>query len=174
LVSGEFCPDHGPLWSVEIHNVTGGDLVTILSNVKSKELNIYSQSLDSEETQALLGAIESRVEKVRLGDVNLTLLQGLIEILAEKVWKNEGRMKINLPLITCTVSLTQHGLHCSLNEIRLCDVNLTSVPAEHLASLASCATESVEIHKASGFGLVAILPPLALWTDGQDVKITQR
>ena len=51
---------------VIIENVSGCDLVTILDNVKSKVLYIYSQSLGSEETQALLRAKESRVEEVQL------------------------------------------------------------------------------------------------------------
>ena len=51
---------------VLIENVSGCGLVTILDNVKSEELSIYSQSLGSEETQALVQAMESRVEEVRL------------------------------------------------------------------------------------------------------------
>ena len=51
---------------VLIENVSGSGLVTILDNVKSEELSIYSQSLGSEETQALVQAMESRVEEVRL------------------------------------------------------------------------------------------------------------
>ena len=53
---------------VTIMNVSGSDwdLVTILDSVKSEELVICRQSLDSEETQALVRAMESRVERVRL------------------------------------------------------------------------------------------------------------
>ena len=51
---------------VEISNVIGCDLVTILDSVESKELDISSQSLGSEETQALVRAIESRVGVVIL------------------------------------------------------------------------------------------------------------
>ena len=51
---------------VLIENVSGSGLVTILDNVKSEELVIYNQSLNSEETQALVRAMESRVEEVRL------------------------------------------------------------------------------------------------------------
>ena len=51
---------------VLIENVSGCGLVTILDNVKSEELVIYNQSLNSEETQALVRAMESRVEEVGL------------------------------------------------------------------------------------------------------------
>ncbi len=51
-----------------IENVHGCDLVTVLDSVKSKELLIKSRSLNSEETQALVRAIESGVERVRLID----------------------------------------------------------------------------------------------------------
>ena len=51
---------------VNIREVSGCGLVTILESVKRIWLNIYSQSLGSEETQALVQAMESRVEEVRL------------------------------------------------------------------------------------------------------------
>ena len=52
---------------VNIQNIRGCDLVTILDSVKSYGLGIYGQSLDSEETQALVRAMESRVKRVYLG-----------------------------------------------------------------------------------------------------------
>ena len=52
--------------SVCIENVNGCDLITILDSVKSKCLSVWSQSLDSEETRALVRAMESRVEEVGL------------------------------------------------------------------------------------------------------------
>ena len=51
-----------------IGNVSGCDLVTILDSVKSKELDISRQSLGSEETQALVQAMESGVEEVELDE----------------------------------------------------------------------------------------------------------
>ena len=61
--------------------------------------------------------------------------------------------------ITCAASLAHHGVLGSVQVIRLCDVNvdLASVPAEHLASLASSVTERVYIHNVSGCDLVTIL-----------------
>ena len=49
-----------------LKNVSGCDLITVLNNVKSKRLNAKDQSLGSEETQALVQAMESGVEVVRL------------------------------------------------------------------------------------------------------------
>ena len=52
--------------SVGVMNVSGCDLVTILDSIKCEELVIDSQSLGREETQALVQAMESGVEEVRL------------------------------------------------------------------------------------------------------------
>ena len=58
--------------SVYISDVSGCDLVTILDFVKSAGLWITSQSLDREETQALVRAMESRVQQLGLnGGVTL-------------------------------------------------------------------------------------------------------
>ena len=51
-----------------LNNVSGCDLITVLNNVKSKRLNAKDQSLGSEETQALVQAMESRVETLWLHD----------------------------------------------------------------------------------------------------------
>ena len=55
---------------VSIRNVSG-DLVTFLDNVKSEQL-VIRQNLGSEETQALMQAMESRVKEVKL-DKGVTL-----------------------------------------------------------------------------------------------------
>ena len=62
-----------------------------------------------------------------------------------------------LPEITCAASLVHHKLLGSVEEMWLCDVDLTSVPAEHLASLVSSVTECVAIWNVSGCDLVTIL-----------------
>ena len=62
-----------------------------------------------------------------------------------------------LPQITCAASLAHHGLLGSVERMELCDVDLTSVPAEHLASLASCVMWAVTIKNVSGGDLVTIL-----------------
>ena len=49
-----------------ILNVSGCDLVSLLDSVKSKMLSVKKQSLGSEETLALVRAMESHVERVCL------------------------------------------------------------------------------------------------------------
>ena len=51
---------------LDIWNVSGCDLTSILTSAKCGFLYIYGQSLGSEETQALVQAMESGVEEVRL------------------------------------------------------------------------------------------------------------
>ena len=53
---------------VYIWYVSGYDLGTILDNIKCTKLGIFNLSLGSEETRALLQAMESRVEEVWLYD----------------------------------------------------------------------------------------------------------
>jgi len=50
-----------------IRNVSGCDLGTLLTFIKCQRLQIKRQSLGREETQALVQAMESHVEKVELG-----------------------------------------------------------------------------------------------------------
>ena len=63
----------------------------------------------------------------------------------------------NLPVITSASSLAHHGLLGSVDEMVLVDIELTSVPTEHLISLASSVTKSVSIWKVSGCELANIL-----------------
>ena len=66
-------------WRVFIENVRGCGLVTILDNVNCERLVLSCQSLGSEETQALVWAMESRVERVQL-QAEVTLdIRGLME-----------------------------------------------------------------------------------------------
>ena len=61
----------------------------------------------------------------------------------------------------CAASLAYHGLIGSVEELTLQDhnedVDLTSVPAEHLASLVSCVTRKVVISNVIGCDLINIL-----------------
>ena len=61
-----------------IEDVNGCDLVTLLDSVKCGGLSINRQSLGREETQALVRALESHVEKMRLYDVELDI-EALLE-----------------------------------------------------------------------------------------------
>ena len=80
----------------------------------------------------------------------------MFESLAERV-KEQMKFFSNLPKITCAASLAHHGLLGSVRELRLDDIDLTSVPAEHLASLASCVINKTDIRNVSGCDLVTIL-----------------
>ena len=60
-------------------------------------------------------------------------------------------------MITCAASLAHHGLLGSVKEMVLRNVDLTSVPAEHLASLVSSVTGRVTIENVSGCDLITIL-----------------
>ena len=81
----------------------------------------------------------------------------MIVTLAEIVKEGLDVYPCRLSEITCAASLAHHRLLGSVNVMRLHDVDLTSVPAEHLASLASCVTMRVAIRNVSGCGLVTIL-----------------
>ena len=60
-----------------------------------------------------------------------------------RVWllRKRGLSSITIPEITASAYLAHHGLLGSVFEMWLRDVDLTSIPAEHLASLASCVTQ---------------------------------
>ena len=89
------------------------------------------------------------------------LPSGVMESFAEEIKKwllcegNEPDTYI------CAASLAYHGLLCSVEELILQDhnedVDLTSVPAEHLASLVSCVTRKVVISNVIGCDLINIL-----------------
>ena len=53
-----------------------------------------------------------------------------------------------LPEVLTASRLAHHGLLRDIKELWLAEVDLASVPDEHLAALASCATESVAFLKA--------------------------
>ena len=69
-----YVPSH-----LSIENVSGCDLVSILTCIKCYELHIHRQSLGKEETQALVQAMESRVVKVRLGSEVTLDIEALTE-----------------------------------------------------------------------------------------------
>ena len=53
-----------------------------------------------------------------------------------------------LPEVLTASRLAHHGLLRDIKQVFLAEVDLASVPDEHLAALASCATESVAFLKA--------------------------
>ena len=64
---------------LRIDNVRGCDLVSILTNLKCQGLFIRRQSLGIEETQALVQAMESGVEKVELAEAVTLDIEALVE-----------------------------------------------------------------------------------------------
>ena len=62
--------------------------------------------------------------------------------------------------LMCGASLAHHGLLGYLYDLTLCDVDLSPVPAQHLASLASCATRDLSIVNVTGCDLVSLLSSL--------------
>ena len=69
-----------------------------------------------------------------------------------------------LPVMTCAASLAHLRLLGSVREMRLRDVNLTSVSAEHLVSLSSSVTECVDIQSVCGCDLDTILDNVKITT----------
>ena len=65
-----------------------------------------------------------------------------------------------LPEITTAASLVSNGLLGSVEEMLLRDVDLVSVPTEHLASLASCATSNVVIWNVGNLDIISFLGSL--------------
>ena len=73
-----------------------------------------------------------------------------------------------LPEITTAAYLAHHGLLRSVEDMWLEDVDLASVPAEHLASLASIVTGSIDIDNVRNCDLIHLLEParcdgLGIW-----------
>ena len=62
--------------------------------------------------------------------------------------------------LMCFASLAHHGLLGSIDKLELHDVDLSPVPAKHLASLASCVTSEVNIQYACYFDRVSLLTSL--------------
>ena len=62
-----------------------------------------------------------------------------------------------LPEIVTAASLAHHGVLGEVSRLRLLDVDLASVQAEHLAALASCVTKSVSISNVQNLQLIPIL-----------------
>ena len=84
------------------------------------------------------------------------MLQCLTERVSERTFfciKDE----VLLPSFTCAASLAYHGLLGSVNKISLHNVNLTSIPEEHLTSIISSVKAEVDICKVRDCNLVNLL-----------------
>ena len=88
-------------------------------------------------------------------------LQEFVERQAERIkykWDSDSRVPSSYLLeISTAASLAHHGFLRSVEWMGLRDVDLASVPAEHLASLAACVTGVVAIYNVSNTDLISIL-----------------
>ena len=80
-----------------------------------------------------------------------------IEKLIERVKEVINRGEMDTSMWMCAASLAYHGVLGSVDDLFLLNVNLSQVPAQHLASLASCVTNYLSINNVSGCDLVTIL-----------------
>ena len=82
-------------------------------------------------------------------------------IIASRIKMSFGRMKLpSVAKITCAARLVHHGFLGPLDDLSLFNMNLSSVPVDHLASLASRVTWRVDIWNVSGCDLSPILASL--------------
>ena len=63
---------------VSIYNVRGIDMDSFLNSLKCQDFEIYRQILGQEETEALVQAMESRVERVQLQDLVTLEMETLV------------------------------------------------------------------------------------------------
>ena len=93
--------------------------------------------------------------------VNSGILQNdVVERLTERFQYIEVKNIAALPNLTTAACLAHQGLLRSVTGMKLSNVDLTSVPAQHLASLTACVTGDVIINNVSNCALVSILDSL--------------
>ena len=99
------------------------------------------------------------------------LNSGVIEILAARIKEKFDILGYpiavqhrnyypSLEEITCGAALAHYGLLGALDFIRLGNVDLSTVPTQHLVSLVSSVTRAVTIHNVTGCDLVTLIDSL--------------
>ena len=91
--------------------------------------------------------------------LNTDKIQRLVKRFRD-ILEDDGFEDDDLREVMCCASLAHHGLLSSFKEKILFKIDLSPVPAQHLASLASCATRYFQITNVSGCDLVSILTSL--------------
>ena len=86
----------------------------------------------------------------------------LIDRVRDVLENYEEDIKINMELM-CGASLAHHSLLGSMRKMVLRDVDMSTVPAQHLASLASCVTSELIIKNVSHGAC-------EMWPKGSDVS----
>ena len=95
--------------------------------------------------------------KHKLSEARCILLTHEIKRLVQSInWSSRPQ----LSEVTCAARLTHHGFLRSVNGLSLWNLDLSSVPTGHLASLFSCVTGGVYIAYVSGCDLSPILDSL--------------
>ena len=97
----------------------------------------------------------TKYKKVTIRDKAESLASQII-----KESRSQGQVILfstSVPKIVTAASLTHHGMLDSVQWLILYDVDLASVPAEHLASLASCASCRLYISNVSNSDIFSIL-----------------
>ena len=96
----------------------------------------------------------------------------MIQTLRERIRVNFSDV-YSLPEICCAAILAHHGLLNSVDFLDLRYDDPSSVPTQHLASLASCVTEGVDLQNISGYNLVTLFDSLReckmLWIESQSL-----
>ena len=108
------------------------------------------------------------------------LASGVLKSVAERGKETIEDYNCSLPVITCAASLAHQGYIDSVEDLTLWDVDLTTVPAEHLASLVSSVTGQhgiITIENVSGCGVVTILDivksDLVITCQSLDIEVTR-
>ena len=125
----------------------------------NKEWGIITKSMIKKNWSLVPGCLPSdkMISHAKELEMEGVLAFGVLDSLVERVKDKIDDDPSSLPVVICAASLAHHGYLGSVEEMRLSDVDLTSVPAEHLASLVSSVIGYVAIYNVSSCGLVTIL-----------------
>ena len=95
---------------------------------------------------------------VKIGILDNGEIQQLAFRIKHEIDYSEGG---SLALLTCGAALTYRGLIKEIQELRLDEVNLSTIPTTHLISLISSVTRILDVdHNVTGCDLVTILDSL--------------
>ena len=136
----------------------------------NKEWGIITKSMIERNWSLVPGCLPSdkMISHAKELEMKGVLPSRVLESLAERI--KEKFDNSSLPEITFAASLAHHGYLGSVETMFLWDVDLTTIPADHLSSLVSRVTKSVGFDNV--IGLVTILDSaksLLLEMDGQSL-----
>merc|ERR1719480_636876 len=113
----------------------------------NKKWGIITKSMIEKNWSLVSGCLPSDKMIFHAKDLEMkgVLPSGVLESLAESVKDRIKYYYSSLPEVTCAISLAYHGYLGSVERMALDDVDLSSFPAEHLASLVSSVKVCVDI-----------------------------